>query len=131
VVAIFGVQGWRWDWVRKVRALVCALDAEPAGQQQSRQLAHQAALRGKQVLVLEPTAYGGHKDVSEAWAAGVLAVGAGPGAASTGGERLVISKYLHESWAERVAIMVADGGLPREEAERLAWAGLLFSGAAP
>jgi len=63
--------------------------------------------------------YGGHKDVSEAWAAGVLAVGAGPGAASTGGARLVISKHLHESWAERVAIMVADGGLPREEAERL------------
>jgi DNA primase len=36
VVAIFGVQGWRWDWVRKVRALVFALDAEPAGQQQWR-----------------------------------------------------------------------------------------------
>jgi hypothetical protein len=34
-------------------------------------------------------------------------------------------------WAERVAIMVMDGGLPREEAERLAWAGLQASGAAP
>src|SRR5215470_5793568 len=49
--ALFGVQGWRWDWVRKVRALVCALDAEPVGQQQWRQLAHQAALCGKQVAV--------------------------------------------------------------------------------
>ena len=52
-VAIFGVQGWRWDWVREVRELVFALDADTAGQQQWRQLARQAALRGKQVAVLE------------------------------------------------------------------------------
>src|SRR3989454_8315829 len=76
VVAIFGVQGWRWEWAREVRVLVFALDADTAGQQQWRQLARQAALRGKQVAVLEPAAYGGHKDVSAAWAAGVLAVGA-------------------------------------------------------
>ena len=47
VVAIFGVQGWRWDWAREVRELVFALDADAAGQQQWRQLARQAALRGK------------------------------------------------------------------------------------
>jgi DNA primase len=34
VVAIFGVQGWRWDWVREVRGLVLALDADAAGPQQ-------------------------------------------------------------------------------------------------
>jgi DNA primase len=34
VVAVFGVHGWRWDWVREVRTLVFALDAAPAGQQQ-------------------------------------------------------------------------------------------------
>jgi hypothetical protein len=33
VVAIFGVQGWRWDWVWEVRELVFALDADAAGQQ--------------------------------------------------------------------------------------------------
>ncbi len=49
VVAIFGVQGWRWDWVREVRALVFALDADAAGPQQGRALARQAVLRGKQV----------------------------------------------------------------------------------
>ena len=38
--------GWRWDWAREVRELVFALDADPAGQQQWRQLARQAALRG-------------------------------------------------------------------------------------
>jgi hypothetical protein len=31
VVAIFGVQGWRWDWMREVRELVPALDADTAG----------------------------------------------------------------------------------------------------
>ena len=32
IVAIFGVQGWRWDWVRGVRDLVFALNTEAAGQ---------------------------------------------------------------------------------------------------
>ncbi len=131
VVAIFGVQGWRWDWAREVRELVFALDADAAGQQQWRQLARQAALRGKQVAVLEPAAYGGYKDVSEAWAAGVLAVGARSAAGATGGEVLAVPQDLRESWAERVAIMVADGGLAHEEAERLAWARLQAPGAAP
>jgi DNA primase len=75
VVAIFGVQGWRWDWVREVRAL----DADAAGQQQWRQLARQAALRGKQVGVLAPETYRGYKDVNEAWMAGALTIGDGGG----------------------------------------------------
>ena len=129
-VAIFGVQGWRWDWAREVRELVFALDADAAGQQQWRQLARQAALRGKRVAVLPAAAYGGCKDVSEAWAAGVLAVGAGP-AAAPGGEALAVPEHLREPWAERVAIMVIDGGLPHADAERLAWAGLQTPGAAP
>jgi DNA primase len=73
VVAIFGVQGWRWDWVREVRELVFALDADTAGQPRWRQLARQAALRGKRVAGL-PVAYGGYKDVNEAWMAGGRAV---------------------------------------------------------
>jgi DNA primase len=131
VVAIFGVQGWRWEWARKVGELVFALDADVAGQQQWRQLARQAALRGKRVAVLPAAAYGGYKDVNEAWAAGVLAVGVGPAVAATGGKGLAIPPHLREPWAERVAIMVTDGGLSHEEAERLAWAGLQASGAAP
>ena len=54
--------------MRKVRELVCAVDADTAGQQQWHQLARQAALRGKQV-VLSAAAYGGYKDVHEAWGA--------------------------------------------------------------
>ena len=39
VVAICGVQGWRWDWARDVRALGLPRDAAAAGQQKWRQLA--------------------------------------------------------------------------------------------
>ena len=59
------------------RRVVFALDADAAGQQQWQALARQAALRGKQVAVLPPQAYGGCKDVSEAWAAGVLCLDGG------------------------------------------------------
>src|SRR4030095_2671851 len=58
VVAIFGVHGWRWDWVREVRELVFALDADTAGQQQWRILARPAALRGEQVCVVEAAGVG-------------------------------------------------------------------------
>jgi DNA primase len=123
VVAIFGVQGWRWAWARDVRELVFALDADVAGQQQWRVLARQAALRGKQVAVLPPAAYGGYKDVNEAWAAGVLRVGVLPAAAGDGPEGQEIPQDLQELWEERTAIMVYDGKLPHAEAARLAWAG--------
>jgi hypothetical protein len=46
-VAIFGVQGWRWDEAREVCVRVFALDADAAG--------------GKRVAVLKPAAYGGTK----------------------------------------------------------------------
>jgi len=45
VVAIFGVQGWRWEWAREVRELVFALDADAAGPPPGRALARQAARR--------------------------------------------------------------------------------------
>jgi hypothetical protein len=131
VVAIFGVQGWRWDWVRGVRELVCALDADAAGQQQWRALARQAALRGKRVAVLEPAAYGDLKDANEAWAAGILRLGAWPAAVGTSSPGLGVPADLQEAWDERAAIMVTDGGLPRAQAERLAWACLQAPGAEP
>jgi hypothetical protein len=124
VVALFGVQGWRWDWVREVRELVFALDADAAGQQQWRQLARQAALRGKQVAVLPTTAYGGRKDVNEAWVAGTLTVDAWCTPAAAPGARLAVPADLHEAWEERVAIMLADGHLRPADAARLAWEGL-------
>jgi hypothetical protein len=124
VVAIFGVQGWLWDWAREVRELVFALDADAAGQQQWRQLARQAALRGKRVAVLEPAAYGWHKDVNEAWVAGTLAVDPWFTSAEETGARLAVPEDLYEAWEERVAIMLTDGHLLPADAARLAWEGL-------
>jgi DNA primase len=70
--AIFGLGGWRWQWARKVQHLVFALDADATGQRGCRELARQARLRGKAVGFLPPEAYGGHKDVNDAWKTGVL-----------------------------------------------------------
>jgi len=78
VVAIFGVNGWRWDWARTVRELIFALDTDEAGQTGFRELAPVARLRGKRVAYLEPDAYGGEKDAAAAWAAGVLCLGTWP-----------------------------------------------------
>jgi len=120
VVALFGVQGWRWDWARNVRELVFALDADAAGQQQWRALARQAALRGKRVAVLEPTAYGGYKDVNEAWMAGTLTIGGGS-AVIDGPAGRELPEDLRDAWAERAAIIECDGGLARSVAEQAAW----------
>ena len=67
--------------------------------------------------------------MSEAWAAGALAVGIWPAAA--GGEALAVPEELREAWDERVAIMVADGGMALADAERLAWEELQTQRAAP
>src|SRR5262249_19522348 len=131
VVAIFGVQGWRWEWAREVRALVFALDADAAGQQQWRQLARQAALRGKRVSVLPAAAYGGCKDANDAWVAGVLRLDAWPAAAGERPARREVPADLREIWEERTSIMVYDGHVPRAAAERLAWASLSPQGEAP
>jgi hypothetical protein len=105
VVAIFGVHGWRWGWAREVRELTFALDADAAGQHHWRNLARQAALRGKRVAVLPPAAYGGYKDVNEAWMAGALRIGAWPVASGNSPEALGIPEDLRDAWEERAAIM--------------------------
>jgi hypothetical protein len=127
VVAIYGVQGWCWAWARHVDALVFALDADVAGQQQWQALVRQAALRGKRVAVLAAAAYGGCKDVSAAWAAGVLCLDGG--ADLDGALGHCVAQERRETWTERVAIMVVDGGLPLAEAARCAWAGSPAPGA--
>jgi len=65
------------------------------------------------------------KDASEAWAAGVLAVGSGPAAAGIGSAAASeLPEDVQELWQERAAIMAADGHVPRAAAERLTWANL-------
>jgi len=90
-----------------VRELVFALAAAAAGLPPGRALAREAALRGKRVAAL-PAAAAGERPA-----------------------RLEVPADLREIWEERTSIMVYDGHVPRAEAERLAWAGLLPQGKAP
>jgi len=73
-VAIFGAQGWRWDWISHISRIVFALDADDTGQRSMHQLAYDASVRGLHVRCLSACAYGGHKDASAAWAGGVLQI---------------------------------------------------------
>lgn len=75
VVAIFGVTGWRWEWAKGARELIFALDADETGAEHLRELAREARLRGRAVAYVEPSSYGGEKDASAAWRAGVLTLG--------------------------------------------------------
>lgn len=72
VIAIFGLHGWRWEWIRQVQELVFALDNDQAGQAAWRPLAIEACYRGKHVGFLPEEAFGGAKDVNEAWRQGKL-----------------------------------------------------------
>lgn len=72
-IAIYGVHGWRWEWVRNVREIIFALDQDNAGASW-KALARGARLRGKHVSALGPEAYGGENDVAAAWAKDVLII---------------------------------------------------------
>jgi hypothetical protein len=129
-VAIFGVDGWRWEWAREIREIILCLDTDEAGQAAREELARQAAMRGKRVAYLPPEALGGHKDLSDAWAAGVLQLapsesisGIWPGPAEYNilGEVAAWPAAWRETWEERAAIMEAEGKMTRPEAERAAF----------
>ncbi len=105
--AIFGVEGWRWEWAGVVREMVFAFDLDAAGARW-KAIARDARLRGIAVEVLDASCYGGSKDVAAAWADGVLTLPDGP-------ELIAI-----EAFEERAAILEYEGGFAREEAERLA-----------
>jgi hypothetical protein len=81
-VAIFGAGGWRPRWAARVRHLTLALDDDPAGHRARRTITHWGLLRGKDIAVLSPDAYGGEKDAAMAWASGTLAL-AGPASSSS------------------------------------------------
>ena len=83
------------------------------------------------MAVLPAAAYGGYKDVNEAWVAGVLRLGAWSTATASGHKEIEGAEDLREAWEERTAIMVYDGHLPHTEAECLAWAALSPSGEKP
>lgn len=101
-VALFGLAGLRWPWV-KARRVIFAFDADGPGRAGLNKQARAAVLLGKEVYFLGAEAYQGHKDLNEAWAA-------------TG--RLDLGP-LGEAEEERAAILEAEG-LTRAEANRRA-----------
>jgi hypothetical protein len=87
-VAIFGVSGWRWDWVKDVAQIVFAFDGDQVGQQTLRKMAIEGALRGKSIGTLNPKTLGQHKDLNEAWCAGNLQILDPPTSSPGGAGRL-------------------------------------------
>lgn len=72
-VAVFGVQGIRWNWLPpSVRRLVLAFDCDETGRKAILEHAPQAILRGLDVLQVMPSELGGAKDIAEAWQNGTL-----------------------------------------------------------
>lgn len=78
-LAIFGLDGWRWEWAKDAGALILALDNDRAGQKAAADLARAGRLRGKEIALLDAEAYAGAKDIAEAWAAGSFHLGSWPG----------------------------------------------------
>lgn len=71
-VAVFGLDGLRWDWVKATK-IIFAFDQDVAGQKWQ-DLALEGLLRGKEVYWLPPKSFGGCKDINEAHIQGVLAL---------------------------------------------------------
>jgi len=73
-VGCFGLSGWDWPAARSagVREVVLALDQDQPGQEAAQDLARSGALHGMTVGLLDPSAWGGQKDLAAARLAGVL-----------------------------------------------------------
>jgi len=127
-VAIFGVDGWRWEWVRNIWELVFCLDADERGQEERRKISRAAAMRGKRVFYLPPEALGGHKDLSAAWAADALHLDLSiSGIAQAQANHNIWEEVStwpperREAWEERAAILEYENKMARPEAERAAY----------
>ena len=72
-IAVFGLSGFRWDWVEEhEREIVLALDQDVSGQAALNEFTEQATLRGIKVYRVTADELGGKKDVNEALVAGCL-----------------------------------------------------------
>jgi hypothetical protein len=72
-IAVFGLSGFRWDWVEEhEREIVLALDQDVSGQAALNEFTEQATLRGIKVYRVTADELGGKNDVNEALVAGCL-----------------------------------------------------------
>ena len=74
-IAVFGLSGFRWDWVEEhEKEIVLALDQDISGQSALNEFTEQATLRGIKVYRVTADELGGKKDVNEALVAGCLSL---------------------------------------------------------
>ena len=71
-VAVFGLNGIRWEWLKQTRRIVLGFDIDSAGVKAIKEQAEQAQLRGIEVLAITREELGGANDIAEAWEKGTL-----------------------------------------------------------
>ena len=71
-VAVFGLNGIRWEWLKQTRRIVIGFDIDSAGVKAIKEQAEQAQLRGIEVLAITREELGGANDIAEAWEKGTL-----------------------------------------------------------
>lgn len=78
-VAMFGTDFSAFThWLDDVDSVVLALDNDAAGRKSAMALAGSLHLLGKEIEILDPEVYGGHKDMNAAWVAGDLSLPSTP-----------------------------------------------------
>ena len=74
-IAIFGVNGWRSEWIAGQRRIVFAFDNDETGIREVEKLRKPASFAADLVERLAASAYGDRKDVAKAFEDGVLSAG--------------------------------------------------------
>ena len=78
-IAVFGLNGIRWDWLKNTKRIILCFDIDDSGIKAIKEQAEQAHLRGIDVLAITRDELGGANDIAEAWEKGTLNIGSLPG----------------------------------------------------
>ena len=73
-IAVFGLNGIRWDWLKNTKRVILCFDIDRSGLNAITEQAKQAQLRGIEVLAITKEELGGAKDIAEAWKRGSLSI---------------------------------------------------------
>ena len=71
-IAVFGLNGIRWDWLKNTKRIILCFDFDDSGLKAIKEQAEQALLRGIEVLAITKEELGGSNDLAEAWEKGTL-----------------------------------------------------------
>ena len=71
-IAVFGLNGIRWDWLKNAKRVILCFDIDDSGLNAITEQAQQAHLRGITVLTITKEELGAATDIAEAWEKGTL-----------------------------------------------------------